>query len=127
MDIVLNFRTGIRTDEGDLVTGARHYNRASILWGIRIGIAILLPHPDLVRAARDRRGLPQGLVLDRRLLLPPGRVRARSHCRFVLPLINFIQNSLTYSVPLILTRQCDLTLGRVHRAADARGGAGGGG
>jgi hypothetical protein len=37
-------------------------------------------------------------------------VRARSHCRFVLLLIQFIPNSLTYSVPLYLKRQCDRTL-----------------
>ena len=28
--------------------------------------------------------------------------RARSHCRFALPLTNFIPDSLTYSVPLFL-------------------------
>jgi hypothetical protein len=33
------------------------------------------------------------------------------HCRFVRPLINFIPDSLTYSVPLFLKRQCDRTLG----------------
>jgi hypothetical protein len=32
---------------------------------------------------------------------------ARSHCRFVLPSIRFIPDSLTYSVPLFLKRQCD--------------------
>jgi hypothetical protein len=38
--------------------------------------------------------------------------KARSHCRFVLlPLIHFIPESLTYSVPLFLKRQCDRTLG----------------
>jgi hypothetical protein len=46
----------------------------------------------------------------------PGRFklvydRARSHCRFVRPLIRFIPDSLTYSVPLVLKRQCDRTLG----------------
>jgi galactosylceramidase len=40
-----------------------------------------------------------------------GARRARSHCRFVLPLIHFIPDSLTYSVPLFLKRQCDRTLG----------------
>ena len=34
-----------------------------------------------------------------------GARRARSHCRFVLPLIHLIPNSLTYLVPLILKRQ----------------------
>jgi hypothetical protein len=33
----------------------------------------------------------------------------RSHCRLVLPLIHFIPDSLTYSVPLFLKRQCDRT------------------
>jgi hypothetical protein len=36
--------------------------------------------------------------------------RARSHCRFVPPLLRFIPVSLTYSVPLSLKRQCDRTL-----------------
>jgi hypothetical protein len=40
-----------------------------------------------------------------------GANRARSHCRFALPLIHFIPDSLTYSVPLFLERQCDRTLG----------------
>jgi hypothetical protein len=39
------------------------------------------------------------------------RARARSHCRFVPPFIHFIPNSLSYSVPLYLKRQCDRTLG----------------
>ena len=37
----------------------------------------------------------------------PARDRARSHCRFVLPLIHFTPDSLTYSVPVFLKRQCD--------------------
>jgi hypothetical protein len=37
-------------------------------------------------------------------------VRARSYCRFVLPLIHFIQGSLAHSAPLFLKRQCDRTL-----------------
>ena len=38
--------------------------------------------------------------------------RARSHCRFLPPLILFIIYSPTYySVPLFLNRQCDRTLG----------------
>jgi hypothetical protein len=40
-----------------------------------------------------------------------GGRRARSHCRFVLPLINSIPDPRTYSVPLFLKRQCDQTLG----------------
>ena len=43
------------------------------------------------------------------------RTRARSHCRFVLPLIHFIPDSLRYSVPLFLKRQCDRTLWRTGR------------
>ena len=41
--------------------------------------------------------------------------RARSHYRFVLPLIHFIPDSLTYSVPLFLRRQRDRTLRQVRR------------
>ena len=41
---------------------------------------------------------------------PSGRPRARSHCRFAPPLIHFITDLLTYSVPLFLKRQCDRTL-----------------
>ena len=43
----------------------------------------------------------------------PGAVWARSHCRFVLLLIHFIPDLLTYLVPLFLKRQCDRTLGAV--------------
>jgi hypothetical protein len=42
---------------------------------------------------------------------PDGAPRARSHCCFVLSPIHFIPDSLTYSVPLFLKRQCDRTLG----------------
>ena len=45
-----------------------------------------------------------------RRLISQVRARARSHCRFVLPFIRFIPDSLTYSVPLFLKRQCDRTL-----------------
>jgi hypothetical protein len=40
-----------------------------------------------------------------------GPARARSHGCFVLPLILFIPDSLTYSAPLSLKGQCDRTLG----------------
>jgi hypothetical protein len=40
-----------------------------------------------------------------------GGPRARSHCRFALPLIRFIPYPRTYSVPLFLKRQCDRTPG----------------
>jgi hypothetical protein len=43
-----------------------------------------------------------------------GDVRARSPCRFVLPLIHFIN-----SVPLFLKRQCDRTLGDDNEATAA--------
>ena len=46
---------------------------------------------------------------------PRGGLRARSHCRFARPLIHFIPNSPTYSVPLFLKRQCDRTLGARRR------------
>jgi hypothetical protein len=45
-----------------------------------------------------------------------GVARARSHCCFVPPLTHVIPDSLRYSVPLFLKRQCDRTLGV---AADA--------
>ena len=49
-----------------------------------------------------------------------GGTRARSHCRFVQPLIHFIPDSLTYSVPLFLKRQCNRTLGGARRGLAAR-------
>jgi hypothetical protein len=49
---------------------------------------------------------------------PWGGHWARSRCRFVLPLIHFMPDSLTYSVPLCLKRQCDRTLGgQPHQSA----------
>ena len=46
-----------------------------------------------------------------------GGLRARSHCCFAPPLIHFIPDSRTSSVPLFLKRQCDQTLGGLqHRA-----------
>ena len=45
--------------------------------------------------------------------------RARSHCRFVLPLIHFIPDLLRDLVPLFLKQRCNRTLhgGRLrHRA-----------
>ena len=55
-----------------------------------------------------------------------GHARARSHCRFTPPPIHFIPDSLTYSVPLFLNRQCDRTLGHgpARRARRAGGAAG---
>jgi hypothetical protein len=35
---------------------------------------------------------------------------------FAIPLILFIPDSLTYSVPLFLKRQCDRTLGQLRHA-----------
>ena len=40
---------------------------------------------------------------------------AGSHRRFVLPLIRFIPDSLTHSVPLFLIQHCDRTLGAARR------------
>jgi hypothetical protein len=40
-----------------------------------------------------------------------GGDRARSHCRLVLSPIHVIPDFLRYSVPLLLKRQCDRTLG----------------
>jgi hypothetical protein len=48
------------------------------------------------------------------------RTRARSHCRFAPPLIHFTPESLTYSVPLFLKRQCDRTLLRSPWEKDAK-------
>ena len=42
----------------------------------------------------------------------PRRPRARSHCRFVLPFIRFVPDSLIHSIPLWSKRQCDRTLRR---------------
>ena len=47
-----------------------------------------------------------------------------SLCTAALPLIHFIPESLTYSVPLFLRRQCDRTLGKApgqyqHEAHDS--------
>jgi hypothetical protein len=39
--------------------------------------------------------------------------RARSHCRFVLPFPHFIPDSRIHSVPRVLRRQCDRTLGSI--------------
>ena len=47
--------------------------------------------------------------------------RARSHCRVVLPLIRFISDSLTYSVPLFLKRRCDRTPGGAGSGGLAQG------
>jgi hypothetical protein len=46
-----------------------------------------------------------------------GPLRARSHCRVAPPLLHFIQDSLTYSVPLLLKHQCDRTPGPLRAAA----------
>jgi hypothetical protein len=54
-----------------------------------------------------------------------GGARARSHARFVPPLIHFMPDSRTYSVPLYLKRQCDRTPG--GGVAPRRGGAEGAG
>jgi hypothetical protein len=56
------------------------------------------PRPPRGRCARSSR---------RRAAPPAGR--ARSQCRFVPPLVHFVPESLTYSVPLSLKRQCDRT------------------
>jgi hypothetical protein len=72
--------------------------------------------PCLARGGRRRGG-----ALGRRALVPGaggrgrggrrGAARARSHCRFVLPFVHLIPDSRTYSVPLVLERQCDRTPG----------------
>ena len=68
-----------------------------------------LPHRERGHLA----GPPEEHLAHQLHVLPRGgRVRARSHCRFVQPLNHFIPDSLTYSVPLFLKRQCDRTAGR---------------
>ena len=52
-----------------------------------------------------------------RLARPAGR--ARSHCRFPPPLIHFAPESLTYSAPPFLKRQCDRTEPYLQATADA--------
>jgi hypothetical protein len=54
----------------------------------------------------------------------PGAARARSHCRFALPLIHCIPESLTYSVPLYLKRQRGRAPGAARGAARAAAGRG---
>jgi hypothetical protein len=59
------------------------------------------------RTARHERMLAERAICAR---LDPGDLtRARSHCRFVPPLIHCAPYSLTYLVPLFLSRQCDRT------------------
>ena len=50
-------------------------------------------------------------MLDLVLEQPEGADRVRSHCHFAPPLIHFVADLLTCSVPLYLKRQCDRTLG----------------
>ena len=51
-----------------------------------------------------------------------GDRRARSHCRFVLLLIHFTPESLTYSVPRFLKRQCVILGDRPARGDGPRRG-----
>jgi hypothetical protein len=68
-------------------------------------------------AAKEAEGPGQQLasVSTRYEVVQSGGSRARSHCCFAPPLIRFIPDSLTYSVPLFLKRQCDRTLGGSER------------
>jgi uroporphyrinogen-III synthase len=56
------------------------------------------------------RAVLRGNEVEEAMLLAGQVDRARSHCRFVLPLIHFIPDSLTHSVPLFMKRQCDRIL-----------------
>jgi hypothetical protein len=58
-------------------------------------LRVVLAREDVLKEALD--------------FLERGERRARSHCRVVLPLIHFLPDSLTYSVPLFLKRQCGRT------------------
>jgi hypothetical protein len=82
-----------------------------------------VPH-DRRRGLRPRRGLASGpgAAPSR---AAGGGCRARPHCRFAPPLILCAPDSLTYSVPLFLSRQCDRTLGgrRGRGGGGGRGGA----
>jgi hypothetical protein len=79
----------------------------STQWQTRPGLGVLewgeLPEAQLAAA--------QQLAYTEAMWGGRGMHRARSHCRFVRPLIHFTPDSLTYSVPLFLKRQCDRTLG----------------
>jgi hypothetical protein len=60
----------------------------------------------LSRAARPREAAEQGPDEHGVAAQQPGRVTARSRCRFVLPRIHFIPYPLTFfSAPLFLKRQ----------------------
>ena len=65
------------------------------------------PVPRLALRESQRVHILRGAMKCRR-----GRrkARARSHCRFARPLIHFIPDLRTYSVPLFLKRHCDRTL-----------------
>ena len=78
----------------------------STLGGAGPGGAILVRGRQQQRTPRRVRGRP-GHGSAR----AEARARARPHPRFVLPLIHFIPDLLTYLVPLFLKRQCDRTLG----------------
>jgi hypothetical protein len=70
--------------------------------------------------------LAEELSLQRAEIAGGVPARARSHCRFVPPLIHSITDLLEYSAPIFLNRQCDRTLGPAHaRGGAARGHQGG--
>jgi hypothetical protein len=62
-------------------------------------VALPLPRAHRLGGAPARGGAPLGPDFGGR---QGGAARARSHCCFVLPLIHFIPDSLTYTVPLFL-------------------------
>jgi hypothetical protein len=69
-------------------------------------------HPPCLKMARTQNNYEELFtLLD---AMKPGCLgarRASSHCRFAPPPIRFIPDLLTYSVPLVLKRRCDRTLG----------------
>jgi hypothetical protein len=91
------------------------YDHKLLLSTFRSALSDRLAHGQVLRLQQRDRLLPargqgrRGRRAERQQR--PGLLRARSHCRFVLPLIHFIPDSLTYSIPLFLKRQCDRTLG----------------
>ena len=82
-----------------LVAVAQHLDILAVELSVadptQLGRASLAP-PDLLGQLlepRAQRGVP----------------RVKSHCRFAVQLIHLIPDLLTYSVALLVKRQCDLT------------------
>jgi hypothetical protein len=68
-------------------------------------------HPGQEWQAKTENSAKAASLYSRISRVYDGALRARPHPRFVPPPIQFILDSLIYSVPLFLKRQCDRTLG----------------